>query len=223
MYLDLTPVKSFLHSPGGPQARGCSPTPPCLDPPADALPADPGPAPAESPVVTSAETPELQVQAVPQRVGWPSLPRPLNRLSAARFLQKQGQPGSPEPEEPSPRISTVRIQAEQQKLSFPPSSPDAVAVAPAGAGAPAKDRLRVTSAGTCAGCAVHVFQTAQRRQPRPFPLLGGHRGSARRRESPRAMQWRRCGAQCLSRPCYAGLAPSSDLLSKPPFPPPEPV
>ncbi|CAK6436085.1 unnamed protein product [Pipistrellus nathusii] len=118
MYLDLTPVKSFLHSPGGPQARGCSPTPPCLDPPADALPADPGPAPAESPVVTSAETPELQ----------------------------QGQPGSPEPEEPSPRISTVRIQAEQQKLSFPPSSPDAVAVAPAGAGAPAKDRLRVTSA-----------------------------------------------------------------------------
>lgn len=118
MYLDLTPVKSFLHSPGGPQARGCSPTPPCLDPPADALPADPGPAPAEPPVVTSAETPELQ----------------------------QGQPGSPEPEEPSPRISTVRIQAEQQKLSFPPSCPDPVAVAPAGAGTPAKDRLRVTSA-----------------------------------------------------------------------------
>ncbi|XP_036295018.1 actin filament-associated protein 1-like 2 isoform X11 [Pipistrellus kuhlii] len=117
MYLDLTPVKSFLHSPGGPQARGCSPTPPCLDPPADALPADPGPAPAEPPVVTSAESPELQ-----------------------------GQPGSPEPEEPSPRISTVRIQAEQQKLSFPLSCPDAVVVAPAGAGTPAKDRLRVTSA-----------------------------------------------------------------------------
>ncbi|XP_054585112.1 actin filament-associated protein 1-like 2 [Eptesicus fuscus] len=118
MYLDLTPVKSFLHSPGGTQARGCSPTPPCLDPPADALPADPGPAPAEPPVVTSAETPELQ----------------------------QGQQESPEPGELSPRISTVRIQTEQQKLSFPSSCPDAVAVTPAGTSTPAKDRLRVTSA-----------------------------------------------------------------------------
>lgn len=74
MYLDLTPVKSFLHSQGGTQARGCSPTPPCPDPPAEALPADPGPAPAEPPVDTSTETPELQVQVVPQLVGWPHLP-----------------------------------------------------------------------------------------------------------------------------------------------------
>ncbi|XP_070288319.1 actin filament-associated protein 1-like 2 isoform X7 [Myotis yumanensis] len=117
MYLDLTPVKSFLHSQGGPQARGCSPTPPCLDPPAEALPADPGPAPAEPPAVTSAEMPELQVQQE-----------------------------SPEPEELSPRISTVKIQTEQQKLSFSSSCPDAVAVTPAGASTPAKDRLRVTSA-----------------------------------------------------------------------------
>ncbi|XP_070288320.1 actin filament-associated protein 1-like 2 isoform X8 [Myotis yumanensis] len=118
MYLDLTPVKSFLHSQGGPQARGCSPTPPCLDPPAEALPADPGPAPAEPPAVTSAEMPELQ----------------------------QVQQESPEPEELSPRISTVKIQTEQQKLSFSSSCPDAVAVTPAGASTPAKDRLRVTSA-----------------------------------------------------------------------------
>lgn len=171
MYLDLTPVKSFLHSPGGTQARGCSPTPPCLDPPADALPADPGPAPAEPPVVTSAETPESQVQVVPQLVGWPSLPRPLSRLSCARFLQKQGQQESPEPGELSPRISTVRIQTEQQKLSFASSCPDAMAVTPAGASTPAKDRLRVTSAGTCAGYALRVLETAQRSQPPPFPLL----------------------------------------------------
>ncbi|XP_023609112.1 actin filament-associated protein 1-like 2 [Myotis lucifugus] len=118
MYLDLTPVKSFLHSQGGTQARGCSPTPPCLDPPAEALPADPGPAPAEPPVVTSAETPELQ----------------------------QVQQESLEPEELSPRISMVKIQTEQQKLSFSSSCPDAVAVTAAGASTPAKDRLRVTSA-----------------------------------------------------------------------------
>ncbi|XP_036191801.1 actin filament-associated protein 1-like 2 isoform X4 [Myotis myotis] len=118
MYLDLTPVKSFLHSQGGTQARGCSPTPPCLDPPAEALPADPGPAPAEPPVDTSAETPELQ----------------------------QVQQESLEPEELSPRISTVKIQTEQQKLSFSSSCPDAVAVTLAGASTPAKDRLRVTSA-----------------------------------------------------------------------------
>ncbi|XP_059517480.1 actin filament-associated protein 1-like 2 isoform X12 [Myotis daubentonii] len=118
MYLDLTPVKSFLHSQGGTQARGCSPTPPCLDPPAEALPADPGPTPDEPPVVTSAETPELQ----------------------------QVQQESLEPEELSPRISTVKIQTEQQKLSFSSSCPDAVAVTPAGASTPAKDRLRVTSA-----------------------------------------------------------------------------
>ncbi|EPQ12866.1 Actin filament-associated protein 1-like 2 [Myotis brandtii] len=118
MYLDLTPVKSFLHSQGGTQARGCSPTPPGLDPPVEALPADLGPAPAEPPVVTSAETPELQ----------------------------QVQQESLEPEELSPRISTVKIQAEQQKLSFSSSCPDAVAVTPAGASTPAKDRLRVTSA-----------------------------------------------------------------------------
>lgn len=53
---------------------------------------------------------------------------------------------SPEPEELSPRISTVKIQTEQQKLSFSSSCPDAVAVTPAGASTPAKDRLRVTSA-----------------------------------------------------------------------------
>lgn len=110
MYLDLTPVKSFLHSPGGAQARACSPTPPGLDPPADALPADPGPAAAEPPVVISAEAPELQ-----------------------------GRRGSLEPEQLSPRTSTVRVQPEQPKLSFPPSCPDTVAVTPA------KDRLRVTS------------------------------------------------------------------------------
>ncbi|XP_036120995.1 actin filament-associated protein 1-like 2 isoform X1 [Molossus molossus] len=114
MYLDLTPVKSFLHSFSGAQAQVCSPTPPCLEPPAEALPADLGPAPAE-PLAKSAETPELQVQQE-----------------------------SLEAEESSPRA--VKIQTEQQKISFPPSCPDTVAVTPAEASTPVKDRLRVTSA-----------------------------------------------------------------------------
>ncbi|KAF6107367.1 actin filament associated protein 1 like 2 [Phyllostomus discolor] len=117
VYLDLTPVKSFLHSPAGAQTRVCSPTPPCLDPPAEPLPADPDPA-ADEPLVKSAETPELQ----------------------------QVQQESPEPEEASQRITTVKIQTEQQKISFPPSCPDALAASPAGASAPVKDKLKVTPA-----------------------------------------------------------------------------
>nr|KAF6424420.1 actin filament associated protein 1 like 2 [Molossus molossus] len=76
MYLDLTPVKSFLHSFSGAQA--------------------------------------------------------------------QVQQESLEAEESSPRA--VKIQTEQQKISFPPSCPDTVAVTPAEASTPVKDRLRVTSA-----------------------------------------------------------------------------
>ncbi|KAM5320803.1 actin filament-associated protein 1-like 2 isoform 3-T3 [Glossophaga mutica] len=116
VYLDLTPVKSFLHSPAGAQTRVCSPTPPCLDPPAEPLPADPGPT-TDEPLVKSAETPELQMQQE-----------------------------SPEPEEASQRITTVKIQTEQQKISFPPNCPDALAASPAGAGTPVKDKLRVTPA-----------------------------------------------------------------------------
>lgn len=66
VYLDLTPVKSFLHSPSSAQARAQSPPPPHLDPPAEALPADPGPAPDE-PLGESPESPELQVRLSPSR------------------------------------------------------------------------------------------------------------------------------------------------------------
>lgn len=116
MYLDLTPVKSFLYSSGGAQEH--SPTPSHLDPPAVGLPADPVPAP-EEPLLKSAETPELQ---------------PIEQQESL------------EPEEPSLRITTVKIQTEQQKISFPPSCPDPVAVTQAEASAPVKDKLRATSA-----------------------------------------------------------------------------
>uniref|UniRef100_A0A8C5YSB7 Actin filament-associated protein 1-like 2 n=1 Tax=Marmota marmota marmota TaxID=9994 RepID=A0A8C5YSB7_MARMA len=115
VYLDLTPVKSFLYSSGGAQAQTFFPPSPPFDDPAEALPADPGPAPDE-PCTKSAENPEHQRQL------------------------------EPEPEEPSLRITTVKFQPEQQRISFPPNCPDTVAVTPASASPPVKDRLRVTSA-----------------------------------------------------------------------------
>ncbi|TKC53581.1 hypothetical protein EI555_015532 [Monodon monoceros] len=117
VYLDLTPVKSFLHGTGSAQARAPSPTLPQPDPPAEALPADLNPTPDE-PLMVSPENPELQ----------------------------QMQQESQEPEEPSLGITAVKIQTEQQKISFPPSCPDTVPVAPAGASPPVKDRLKATNA-----------------------------------------------------------------------------
>ncbi|XP_047409247.1 actin filament-associated protein 1-like 2 isoform X2 [Sciurus carolinensis] len=116
VYLDLTPVKSFLYSPNGGQTQAPCPTSPLLKDPAEALPADPGPAP-EEPCTKSAENPEQQ-----------------------RQLESR------EPEEPSLRIATVKFQPEQQRISFPPNCPDTVAISPASASPPVKDRLRVTSA-----------------------------------------------------------------------------
>ncbi|XP_067565421.1 actin filament-associated protein 1-like 2 isoform X13 [Pseudorca crassidens] len=116
VYLDLTPVKSFLHGTSGAQARAPSPTLPQPDPPAEALPADLNPTPDE-PLMVSPENPELQMQQESQ-----------------------------EPEEPSLGITAVKIQTEQQKISFPPSCPDTVPITPAGASPPVKDRLKATNA-----------------------------------------------------------------------------
>lgn len=149
VYLDLTPVKSFLHGSGGAQARAPSPTLPQPDPPAEALPAGLNPTPDE-PLMVSPENPELQVQGVPQQVSWPHLLGCLGQLGPVCFLPKQMQQESQEPEEPSLGITAVRIQTEQQKISFPPSCPDTVPIAPAGASPPVKDRLKATNAGACA-------------------------------------------------------------------------
>ncbi|XP_057591222.1 actin filament-associated protein 1-like 2 isoform X5 [Hippopotamus amphibius kiboko] len=116
VYLDLTPIKSFVHSASGAQARAPSPTPPQQDPPAEALPADTDSTP-EEPLVKSPENPELQMQQESQ-----------------------------EPEELSLGITAVKIQTEEQKISFPPSCPDTVAVAPARASPPVKDKLKTASA-----------------------------------------------------------------------------
>ncbi|KAL4668484.1 hypothetical protein H8957_011252 [Semnopithecus entellus] len=112
VYLDLTPVKSFLHGPSSAQAQASSPTSSHLDNATEALPTDPGPGP----------TPDEPCMKCPENLG-------------------EQQLESLEPEEPSQRITTVKIQTEQQRISFPPSCPDTVVATP-----PVKDRLRVTSA-----------------------------------------------------------------------------
>lgn len=63
VYLDLTPVQSILQGPSAAQTQDLSTTPPPLGPPAETIPADPGPAP-EEPLVESPENPGLQVPAV---------------------------------------------------------------------------------------------------------------------------------------------------------------
>lgn len=129
----------------------------------------PGPPPRHHPSRTFRWRPSLQTQTPPlmspsqslQRTlscryrlppaGEPaSLCRALGQLSRACFLPKQVQQESLEPEEPSPRPTAVKIQTDQQKISIPPSCPDAVANAPAGASPPVKDKLKAANAGAYA-------------------------------------------------------------------------
>ncbi|XP_031246667.1 actin filament-associated protein 1-like 2 isoform X2 [Mastomys coucha] len=122
VYLDLTPVKSFLHSTSEVQVQASLPVVPPPDDVAETLTVDPKPG--TTPEETHTESPGgLEAQ---QR-------------------QPEGQE-SLEPIEPTPRITTVKLQAEQQRISFPANCPDTMASAPVTASPPVKDKLRVTSA-----------------------------------------------------------------------------
>ncbi|KAL1789210.1 actin filament-associated protein 1-like 2 [Sigmodon hispidus] len=122
VYLDLTPVKSFLHSPTGLQAQASFQALPQPDDLAETLIADPGPGP--TPDESQTESPKsLEEQQRPQE-----------------------SQESLEPMEPPLRITTVKLQAEQQRISFPANCPDTMASTPASASPPVKDKLRVTSA-----------------------------------------------------------------------------
>ncbi|XP_059112115.1 actin filament-associated protein 1-like 2 [Peromyscus eremicus] len=125
VYLDLTPVKSFLHSPSGVQALASLPALPQLDDLAETLTVDPGPGPTpDEPHAGSPESLEEQ----------------------QRQLESQ-EPSEPsDPTEPTLRITTVKLQAEQQRISFPANCPDTMASSPTSASPPVKDKLRVTSA-----------------------------------------------------------------------------
>ncbi|KAM4851734.1 actin filament-associated protein 1-like 2 isoform 2-T2 [Thomomys bottae] len=146
VYLDLTPVKSFLYSPSGAQARAISPLSPYLEHLADGLPVDPGPGlPPDELCRNSPENSAGQVQAIlsaDKPCFFPCLPA----SPVLCFLPMQRQLESQEPEELTLKIPTVKLQAEQQRISFPANCPDTIATTLASASPPVKDRLRVTSA-----------------------------------------------------------------------------
>ncbi|XP_036017467.1 actin filament-associated protein 1-like 2 isoform X4 [Mus musculus] len=122
VYLDLTPVKSFLHSSSEAQAQASLPAVPHQDDVAETLTVDPKPGTTpEEPHTESPGDPEVQ-QRQPE-------------------VQE-----SSEPIEPTPRITMVKLQAEQQRISFPANCPDTMASAPIAASPPVKEKLRVTSA-----------------------------------------------------------------------------
>ncbi|XP_036029484.1 actin filament-associated protein 1-like 2 isoform X1 [Onychomys torridus] len=124
VYLDLTPVKSFLHSPSGGQALASLPALPQLDDLTETLTAGPGPGPGPTPDEPHTGFPE-------------SLEEQQRQLESQESL---------EPTEPTLRITTVKLQAEQQRISFPANCPDTMASVPTSASPPVKDKLRVTSA-----------------------------------------------------------------------------
>nr|XP_048279620.1 actin filament-associated protein 1-like 2 isoform X2 [Myodes glareolus] len=122
VYLDLTPVKSFLLGPSDGQAEASLPALPQLDDLAETLTVDPDPGlTPDEPHTGSPESLEEQQ-------------RPLESQESS------------EPLEPALRIPTVKLQAEQQRISFPGNCPDTMVSAPTSASPPVKDKLRGTSA-----------------------------------------------------------------------------
>ncbi|NXY47420.1 AF1L2 protein, partial [Ceuthmochares aereus] len=99
VYLDLTPVKSFLHCAG---KKSCPPSPP--DSPA--LERATTKAAAES----TAETALVAKDAEP--------------CSKVTETSEQKPPEKPEPEEVLPRMPTVKIQTQQQNIAFPQAAPE---------------------------------------------------------------------------------------------------
>lgn len=80
VYLDLTPVKSFLHGPSSAQAQASSLTLSHLDNATEALPTDPGPGPTpDEPCIKCPENLGEQVQAVPCRKARPPSHAPSTR------------------------------------------------------------------------------------------------------------------------------------------------
>ncbi|CAN0184361.1 unnamed protein product [Bubo scandiacus] len=99
VYLDLTPVKSFLHCAG---KKSCQPSPlssPPLERAANKAAAE-----------TSAETALMAKEAEP--------------CSKAVETSEQKHPEKPEPDEALPRMPAVKIQTQQQNIAFPQPAPE---------------------------------------------------------------------------------------------------
>ncbi|XP_010563285.1 PREDICTED: actin filament-associated protein 1-like 2 [Haliaeetus leucocephalus] len=110
VYLDLTPVKSFLHCAG---KKSCQPSP-LSSPPLERAA---NKAAAES----AAETALVAKEAEP--------------CSKAMETLEQKHPEKPEPDEALPRMPAVKIQTQQQNIAFPQPAPE-LPVGPVTAGSP---------------------------------------------------------------------------------------
>ncbi|KAJ7410271.1 Actin filament-associated protein 1-like 2 [Willisornis vidua] len=110
VYLDLTPVKSFLHCAG---KMSCQPSPlssPSLERAAN-----------KAAVESTAETALMAKEAEP--------------CIKAMETSEQKQPEKPEPEEALPQVPAVKIQTQQQNIAFPQPAPE-VPVGPVPVGSP---------------------------------------------------------------------------------------
>ncbi|NXW60979.1 AF1L2 protein, partial [Eurystomus gularis] len=99
VYLDLTPVKSFLHCAG---KRSCQPSPlssPSLERAANKAAAE-----------STDETAIVDKEAEP--------------CSKAMEIVEQKHPEKPEPDEVVPRMPAVKIQTQQQNIAFPQPAPE---------------------------------------------------------------------------------------------------
>ncbi|NXI63318.1 AF1L2 protein, partial [Anseranas semipalmata] len=99
VYLDLTPVKSFLHCAG---KKTCQPSPlssPSLERAGNKAATD-----------SAAETTLVAKDAEPCR--------------KAMETSEQKPPEKPEPEEPPPQMPAVKIQTQQQNIAFPQTAPE---------------------------------------------------------------------------------------------------
>ncbi|NXH09844.1 AF1L2 protein, partial [Bucco capensis] len=99
VYLDLTPVKSFLHCTG---KKSCQPSPlssPSLERAANKAAAE-----------STAETAPVAKEA--------------ESSSKAMEISDQKNPEKPEPDEALPRMAAIKIQTQQQNIAFPQPAPE---------------------------------------------------------------------------------------------------
>ncbi|XP_031453302.1 actin filament-associated protein 1-like 2 isoform X3 [Phasianus colchicus] len=94
VYLDLTPVKSFLHCAGKKPCQPSSLSSPALE---------------RAAADSTAETAPLDKDAEPCK---------------KEETSEQKHPEKPEPEEPPPQVPTVKIQMQQQNITFPQTAPE---------------------------------------------------------------------------------------------------
>ncbi|XP_052533046.1 actin filament-associated protein 1-like 2 isoform X6 [Tympanuchus pallidicinctus] len=98
VYLDLTPVKSFLHCAGKKPCQPSSLSSPALERAGNKAVAD-----------STAETAPADKDAEPCK---------KEETSEQKHSEK------PEPEEPPPQVPTVKIQTQQQNITFPQTAPE---------------------------------------------------------------------------------------------------